>query len=283
MALRPADLLRYLNYNFLEYDLTIENHIYHTQLLQSEAVRIAYSSWRRDWRGPGREYCGGALVWQLNDCWPVTSWAIVDFHLRPKMAFWTIKRESASLAVGMRRTDEATIEIWAINLALSGKTVDIVIKLWDVRDGKELNEVVHQDCVLKPNQTTELTVLSLPDGFESRYVAVAGYLYENELVVARDVNFHNPLKEVPFQHPKNLSCIVCTHDNGSTWIELGAEVPMKGVLVDLIGQKADDVSFDDNGVDLVPGEVLRLAVRGLEKVQQPKLVLRWLGGLQTFN
>lgn len=45
--------------------------------MQSETISAAYRLWRRNWKGRGREYTAGALVWQLNDCWPVTSWAIV--------------------------------------------------------------------------------------------------------------------------------------------------------------------------------------------------------------
>jgi beta-mannosidase len=69
-----------------------------TQVLQSEAVSFAYRSWRREWRGAGKEYVstatelqsvwhivvlqnGGTLVWQSNDCWPVTSWAIADYFV----------------------------------------------------------------------------------------------------------------------------------------------------------------------------------------------------------
>ena len=34
----------------------LDSHVYNTQLMQSEAVSFAYRSWRREWRGKGREY-----------------------------------------------------------------------------------------------------------------------------------------------------------------------------------------------------------------------------------
>jgi beta-mannosidase len=63
-----------------------------SQLMQSEAVVSAYSTWRRNWKGPNKEYSAGALVWQLNDTctWPVTSWAIVDYlFVRPAIPYLT--------------------------------------------------------------------------------------------------------------------------------------------------------------------------------------------------
>ena len=266
--------------------MTLDNHIYHTQLLQSEAVGIAYRSWKRDWRGPGREYCGGALVWQLNDCWPVTSWAIADVYLRPKMSFWAIKRESAPLTVGLHRTDKGVIEAWAVNLTLLPKTVDLVMKVWDVRDGTELlSKVVCKDFVLATNRSTELTTLELPQNYQWHSVVVAAYLFESKsmAMVARHINFHESLKEVPLKRPNSLSARICSGAGDSTWVELNAELPVKGVLVEVKGEAGDNATFDDNGVDLVPGETVRLAVRGLEKVSQAGLSLRWLGGSQEFD
>ena len=58
-----------------------ESYFHTGQLLQAEALRCAVEHWRR------RKYrTAGALFWQLNDCWPVTSWAVIDSDLRPKAA-----------------------------------------------------------------------------------------------------------------------------------------------------------------------------------------------------
>ena len=64
--------------------------IHLTQLAQSEALMFAYRGWRQQW-GDDRK-CGGALCWQLNDCWPVTSWAICDYYLRKKPAYYAMAR-----------------------------------------------------------------------------------------------------------------------------------------------------------------------------------------------
>lgn len=43
------------------------------QLNQANAVRTAL-----EWFRSLAPHCQGAIVWQLNDCWPVTSWAAID-------------------------------------------------------------------------------------------------------------------------------------------------------------------------------------------------------------
>ena len=40
----------------------LDSHVYNTQLMQSEAVSFAYRSWRREWRGKGREYVRPVII-----------------------------------------------------------------------------------------------------------------------------------------------------------------------------------------------------------------------------
>lgn len=41
------------------------SYVYYTQIMQAETLSSAYRLWRREWRGKGREYTAGALVWQV--------------------------------------------------------------------------------------------------------------------------------------------------------------------------------------------------------------------------
>jgi beta-mannosidase len=33
----------------------------------------------------------GTLLWQLNDCWPATSWSIIDASQKPKAAWFAVR------------------------------------------------------------------------------------------------------------------------------------------------------------------------------------------------
>jgi beta-mannosidase len=57
-----------------------------TQLNQARAVAYAVTHYRSWW-----PRTAGSIVWQLNDCWPVTSWAAVDGDERPKPLWWALR------------------------------------------------------------------------------------------------------------------------------------------------------------------------------------------------
>lgn len=281
----------YLVENFRYAPDPFEQFIYSTQLMQAECLASAYRLWKRQWKGPGKEYCGGALVWQINDCWPVTSWAIVDYYLRPKHAYYTVKREMAPISLGVTRkehvipkdkhtraflTRTTQIEIWGSNLTLKDITGDIVVKAFDVVTGKETySKTVKASFLLPQNQSTEVIAMDVPvtkkDTGEEARTVVAAYLFEDGKQIARYINWPEPLKYVHLQKPKHLSADI-TKD-GRT-VELSSEVPVKGVALEC---EDDGVSFDDNLVDVVPGEVVGIAVRGANK--GTNIQTRYLGML----
>jgi hypothetical protein len=64
-TLHERKLATYLVENF-RYNYGLEEYIYISQLLQAEAMTCAMRAWRREWKGPDREYCGGSLIWQVS-------------------------------------------------------------------------------------------------------------------------------------------------------------------------------------------------------------------------
>ena len=267
----------------------LEQFVYSTQLMQAEALASAYRLWKRQWKGPGREYCGGTLVWQINDCWPVTSWSICDYYLRPKHAYFTVKREMAPLSIGMTRREhrhpkdkytrvnievKTQIEVWGSNLTLEDLTVDCVLKAWDVETGKEtFSKTVAEGLLLPENRSTEVVAMDVPvdkAGDEARTV-VATYFIQNGKQIARYVNWPEPLKYLHLQKPKQLKAEL---SSDGKFVEVSAEFPVKGVAVECVDDK---VKFDDNLVDIVPGEVVKIGVTGASS--SSVITTRYLGML----
>jgi beta-mannosidase len=61
--------------------------VYLSMLLQAEGIRYGVEHWRRN-----RPRVMGTLIWQLNDCWPVSSWASLDTFGRWKALHYAARR-----------------------------------------------------------------------------------------------------------------------------------------------------------------------------------------------
>ena len=70
--------------------------VYLTQIDQAECMRTGVEHWRRN-----RPRCSGALYWQLNDCWPVSSWASIDYFGRWKALQYAARRFYAPLSLSL--------------------------------------------------------------------------------------------------------------------------------------------------------------------------------------
>ncbi|MCL1806205.1 MAG: glycoside hydrolase family 2 protein [Oscillospiraceae bacterium] len=95
-------LLTYLSATYL-YPSDFGTLLYATQLLQADAIRYGIEHWRRN-----RGRCMGAIYWQLNDIWPVASWASIDYFGRWKALHYYAKRFFAPVMVSCEETGEMT-------------------------------------------------------------------------------------------------------------------------------------------------------------------------------
>ena len=86
-------IMNYLYQTYL-YPTSFDAFVYASQLLQADAIRYGVEHFRRN-----RGRCMGAIYWQLNDCWPVISWASIDYCGRWKALHYAAKRFFRSLTL----------------------------------------------------------------------------------------------------------------------------------------------------------------------------------------
>nr|WP_304442614.1 glycoside hydrolase family 2 protein [uncultured Acetatifactor sp.] len=93
-------ILNYLSQTYL-YPRDFDQLLYCSQLLQAEAIRYGVEHFRR-FRGT----CMGTVVWQLNDIWPVASWASLDYYGNWKALHYAEKRMFAPLLLSCEEHGE---------------------------------------------------------------------------------------------------------------------------------------------------------------------------------
>ncbi len=85
--------------------------LYTSQLLQAEAIRYGVEHMRRN-RNDNR--CMGTLYWQLNDIWPVASWASIDYFGRYKALQYVAKRFFAPVMISCAEIGETATRPFVI-------------------------------------------------------------------------------------------------------------------------------------------------------------------------
>ncbi len=75
--------------------------VYLSMILQAEGIRYGVEHWRRSMKR-----VSGALIWQLNDCWPVASWSSLDYFGRWKALHYAAKRFFAPVLLSVE--DDST-------------------------------------------------------------------------------------------------------------------------------------------------------------------------------
>lgn len=283
-------LVSYVAENFrIRYDLKGFTHL--TQVMQADAMSWAYKSWRRDWGKKGERKCGGVLVWQLNDCWPTMSWAVVDYFLVPKPAYYAIKRAMAPLVIGvsrkfydwtMRPADELwkrdtshidmrllwediEFDVWIASNNLEEMRGKVVVKFISIRSGKEVLPSLEEDVMIEPNGTTDVirekklqldaSSSTVFDTSMADPVIIFAKLVIKDQDIATDISWPDPIKYLKFDDRG----VEIKYSDDQSLVSISARKPTKGFVF----SEKQGVELSDNGFDLVPGETKKVTVKGI--------------------
>lgn len=125
-------ILFYLSANF-RYPTSFEALLYASQILQAEAIKYGVEHWRSN-----RGRCMGSLYWQLNDCWPVASWASIDYFNRWKPLHYYAKRFYAPVLLAALEEDGR------IRFVISNETMRQVVcrVVWRLR--RNTGEIIEE-------------------------------------------------------------------------------------------------------------------------------------------
>lgn len=229
---------------------------------------FGYRSWRRQW-GDER-HCGGALLWQMNDCWPGTSWAIVDYFLRPKPAYYAVARILKPIAVGVQREHHdwsvahaeppktSKYSLWIASSLREEVTGKVELRFVSVNTGTEIHERLARENVrIMPNGTTDIIVDDIIDhtGYPEPHV-LAARVWVDGHIAARDVDWPQPFKYLDLSD-RGLDVTVSESAEGRV-LKINTQKPVKCLVFE-----EQDGKFSDNALDIVPGDEQVVTVSGL--------------------
>ncbi len=227
----------------------IRDYIYKSQLVQADGIRIAMEGHRQN-----RPFTMGSIFWQLNDCWPVTSWASVDYPSGYKALQYFAMHSFAPTILSFNFKDkEERVEIWGVTDELEQKSGSYELSLIEMQEGKELWHET-EDFIIPSNSSIKLldrsTAELLKGNKASETVLKLSYELSDGVSYSKMFYFL-PYKDINFPTPQYT---MEQNIQGTTVeVTIKAETLLKAVVVESDQLQADNPS--DSFFDMSPGEV----------------------------
>jgi len=236
--------------DYFRLPMSFESLVYLSQVLQAEAIRFGVEHWRRN-----GHRTSGTLYWQLNDTWPVASWASVDYFGRWKALHYAARRFYAPVLLSMEdgvKGDPTKIGLY-VTSDLTEPWSGTVRWALESLDGDVLANV--QDGVrATPMTTTHISTLDLDEHVttdnQRELVFICELLQQDERVALTLATFV-PNKHLALKDPQLR---VDVRQDGDQFVfELQAQSLARFVELALSGA---DVVFSDNFVDVPAGRTI---------------------------
>jgi beta-mannosidase len=241
--------------------------VYLSQILQADAIRYGVEHFRR-YRGR----CMGALYWQLNDCWPVVSWASVDYYGRWKALHHKARSFFAPVLISVHENEnEKIINISNETLKNFAGKVRVAVKnnrmetLASFEAEVSVPELSTRDILLP----AELSAMI--DGDPSE-LFLEYVLEQDGAVLACDGKIYVKPCEYRFEDPQIKSSV--REENGKLYLDLTASRYAKNVMIEW---ENANVEPDVNFFDITDGKVSVLLNGEKEAIlsEAPKIISVW--------
>ncbi|GAA2225617.1 glycoside hydrolase family 2 protein [Herbiconiux moechotypicola] len=229
-------------------------------LNQAVAVRTAI-----EWFRSLAPHCTGSIVWQLNDCWPVTSWAALDGAGRRKPLLHALRQAHAERMLTVQPRDVGGLEVVALNDTGEAWAGELVAERVGFDGAVLARETVRAEADARgaSRWTLPVAVATVGDATgELLVVRLGDAVAHHFFAEARESALVDPALQIDA-----VPAAGGEGGAGGAWtvtVTAGALARDVTLLVDRV---AADAHVDGGLVTLLPGESAVFAVRGAVGVE----------------
>ncbi|MBW3625752.1 MAG: hypothetical protein KY468_20345, partial [Armatimonadetes bacterium] len=162
---------------------TLEDLVYYSQINQADALKCGVEHWRRK-----KGQCWGTLIWQLNDCWPVQSWAMIDSEGEPKAAYYAAKRFYAPVLLSLVKNGEA-VEAHLTSDLLQEVAGTVTLSLQTFEGERLAEETLHVKLAANCASPVAELPLDAAKGREREVFVYVEFTPDDERIGAVEPNF----------------------------------------------------------------------------------------------
>ncbi len=236
---------------------SFEDHIYLSQVMQRDAMTTAIEAQRRN-----MPRCMGSLFWQYNDCWPGTSWSVVDYFGRKKLAWFGLRRLYEPLLLSIAETKDSVF-VWIVNENLAEYDHRLNIT-WSNFEGKPFVKL-DKDVKIRANSSKIVYRLAKNILFD-QLPAEKGFL--NVTLEKNDKTNLSLLGSSTKLFGKPIDLLLPKDDMKATFVRYITEGPQMFTVKSKVYSRqvmfyCDDptAQFSDNGFDMLPGVTYTIEVK----------------------
>ena len=261
----------YLGFTALHYPeiQSMDDLVYYTQINQADALKFGIEHYRRI---KGR--CWGTIVWQLNDCWPVQSWSMIDSEGEPKAAYFSARSFYAPVLLSLQRTGDS-VQIHLTNDRLSPVSGTLEFGISDFSGTSISAHNVNVEVGANQSAIVASCDLASVNGRFDQVFVAAQFVCINSLEEFRNVLLLDEPKNLKLNDP-GFAYTVTDEDDAYLRVSITCEAFAPYTWITAMDTTME---FEDNYFHLLPGETREVLVLKSDDVAtteelQPILRLR---------